>query len=63
MEIGLADLVRIFRRHFLMILSLTVVIVSATVLISFFVLKPEFEATSTLLVGVNTMGTRFPMTA
>gem|GEM_PF-4510182 len=46
-----------------MILSLTVVIVSATVLISFFVLKPEFEATSTLLVGVNTMGTRFPMTA
>jgi capsular polysaccharide biosynthesis protein len=58
MEMEIADARRIIRQNLWMILSIVVISVLGAGLVSFFVLKPEYEAKATLLVKKQTLGSQ-----
>jgi capsular polysaccharide biosynthesis protein len=58
MEMEITDARRIIRQNLRMILSLVVISVLGAGLISFFVLKPEYEAKATLLVKKTNSGSQ-----
>lgn len=56
MEIAFADLFKMIKKRWLLIFLLIVVGTTAAGLISFYVLKPQYEATSTLLINHDNKG-------
>jgi capsular polysaccharide biosynthesis protein len=58
MEIAFADLLKIIKKRWLLIFLLVVVATTAAGLISFYVLKPQYQATSSLLINHDNKATQ-----